>query len=200
MKKYLLILIAVLAVVNAAEAKRAFYVEKEVRCGAGEMCYEAASGLPLNGMLRKYYADGVAREDITYANGIKNGVARHYYPDGKQQAYMVYQNGVLEGGVSTYYNSGNTEYETAYVHGVMHGVRKGYYEDGTLMLEGEYINGAKNGRERRYYADGKLKSEIVFDMGAITAASCRMADGQRIDFTDKADAYLLIGQTPCGVY
>ncbi len=200
MKKYLCYMAAVLAAANAAEAKRDFYVEKEVRCGAGEMCYEAVSGMPLNGVLRRYYADGVVREDINYANGVKDGVTQLYFPDGEQQAYMVYQNGVLEGGGSTYYNSGNMEYETSYAGGKMHGARKGYYEDGTLMLETEYVNGVKNGRERRYYADGKLKSEIVFNMGAIMAASCRTADGQRIDFTDRAGAYLLIGRTPCGAY
>ncbi len=98
MKKYLCYMAAVLAAANAAEAKRDFYVEKEVRCGAGGMCYEAVSGMPLNGVLRRYYADGMVREDINYANGVKDGVTQLYFPDGEQQAYMVYQNGVLEGG------------------------------------------------------------------------------------------------------
>lgn len=176
MKKCLWYAAAILAAASAAEAKRDFYVEKEVRCGAGGMCYEAASGMPLNGMLRRYYADGVVREDINYVNGIKNGVAQQYYPDGKQRVYMVYQNGVLEGGMSTYYNSGNIKYETNYSAGVINGKRTGYYED------------------------GKLKSEIVFEMGEPVNANCRTADGQRLDFTDKAKAFLAIGMTPCGAY
>lgn len=200
MKKCLWYAAAIWAAVTAAEAKRDFYVEKEVRCGAGGMCYEAASGMPLNGMLRRYYADGVVREDINYVNGVKNGVAQQYYPDGKQRVYMVYQNGVSEGGMSTYYNSGNTKFEKAYAAGMLNGAYKGYYEDGTLMLEGEYVNGKKNGRERQYYENGKLKSEIVFDMGEPVSANCRTADGQSLDFTDKAKEYLFAGQTPCGRY
>lgn len=187
-------------IISTAEAKRDFYVEKEVRCGVGDMCYEAVSGLPLNGMLRLYYPDGVVREEVRYANGIKEGVAQKYFPDGKQQMYMVYQKGVLEGGVSTYYNSGNTESETNYTAGVKNGAVIGYHEDGTLMHEGEYVNGVKNGPERRYYTDGKLKSEIVFDMGKPVSASCRTADGQRFDFTADVRVTLITGRTPCGAY
>ena len=200
MKQILMYLAMMMTVASVAEAKRDFYVEKEVRCGVGGMCYDSVSGLPLNGKLRLYYPDGVVREDINYANGVKDGVAQQYYPDGKQQVYMVYQNGVLEGGVSTYYNSGNMEYETKYAAGMMNGSRVGYYEDGTLMYEGEYVNGVKNGRERRYYEDGKLKSEIVYNMGTPVSASCRKVSGERIDFTGDVGAYLLVGQTPCGRY
>lgn len=176
MKKCLWYAAAILAAVTAAEAKRDFYVEKEVRCGAGEMCYEKESGMLLNGTLHRYYDNGVVQEDMSYANGVKNGVTRQYYPDGKQQAYLVYQNGLLEGRASVYYDNGYVKYETDYTAGVMNGKRTAYDED------------------------GKLKSEIVYEMGEPVSAVCRKENGQRVDFSGKVKIYLFMGMTPCGAY
>lgn len=191
-------LMAATTLVASATAKRTFFVEKEVRCGAGEMCYEVVSGFPLNGALRRYYPDGVVREEVRYVNGVKNGVAQKYYPDGKQKLFLIYQNGLLNGGASSYYNTGNIEFESFYQDGVLHGATKGYYEDGKIKLENEYVNGVRHGRERMYAPDGKVINEIVFDMGKPTVASCRRADGQLVNYTMEAAEYVARQATPCG--
>ncbi len=199
MKTSLWIMAAVLAAVNAAEAKRDFYVESEVRCGAGDVCY-LSDGQPLNGKLRQYYPDGVAAAETEYRNGVKNGVQQKFYADGKQRTYAVYADGKVQGGASLYYPNGRMEYEAQYDNGLLHGIRRGFYEDGTLRLEENFAAGVKNGRERRYYANGKLQSEIYFDNGKPVSAFCWHGDGSRIDFTPNAEEYLQKGIFPCHEY
>ncbi|MCM1323905.1 MAG: toxin-antitoxin system YwqK family antitoxin [Acetobacter sp.] len=197
MRKFWFVVICLVSVARLADARRNFFVEKEVRCGAGQVCYLKADGRPLNGKLHQYYPNGVTRSITEYRDGVRFGDEELYYADGKPRAYFVYQNGMIHGNATTYYNNGNTEYETSYEAGVMHGVRKGFYQDGTLKFETDYVNGVRNGRERRYYANGKILGDIVFDMGRPVRATCRTLDGQFIDFTDTAEQYINTERTPC---
>lgn len=196
MRSFLWVVFLSLLAINVAEAKRDFYVEREVNCGIGEMCY-LLDGQPLNGKLRRYYPSGVVKQENEYRNGLKNGVQQKFYPDGKQRAYAVFLNGKLQGGASLYYNNGNVEYEEQFDNGVLHGVRYGYYEDGRLKLEEKYVSGVKDGKEKQYYEDGKPRAELWYDHGKITSAACWGYDGKKRDYTAEAEEYAKIGGNPC---
>lgn len=200
MRKYFWCFVLVLAgMVRHADAKRDFYVESEVRCGAGEVCY-FLDGQPFNGKLRLYYPSGVVSADIEYQNGVKNGVQQKFYTDGKQRAYAVFANGKVQGGASFYYPNGRMEFEEQFDNGVLNGIRRGFYEDGTLKLEETYVSGFKDGRERRYYPNGKLQAELFFDHGKVVSAACWHGNGARLDFTENAEEYIQKGIIPCRLF
>ncbi len=196
MRKLLLIVLSAVIVYHAAEAKRDFYVEKEVRCGAGQMCY-LLDGQPLNGKLRRYYPTGVVMQENEYRDGMKNGVQQLFYPDGAQRGYAIYLNGKLQGGASLYYKNGNIEFEEQFDNGVLNGERKGYYEDGKIKLKEKYAAGVKDGQEKQYYENGKPRAELWYDHGKVVSAVCWGYDGKRKDYTAEAEEYNRLGGTPC---
>ena len=197
MFRFFIIVLSIISVGRLAEAKRDFFVEKDVRCGVGGVCYLAADSTPFNGKHRTYYPNGVVKADVEYQNGAKNGVASHYFPDGRQRLFQVFRNGVLHGGMSSYYNSGNVEAETSYTDGVMNGPNKGFYENGTLKLENTYVNGVRHGRERSFSEDGKAVNDVMFDMGKPVTAICRTNDGRTINYSQEAEDYIRRNKTPC---
>lgn len=193
-----LLIIASLLTAHNAAAKRAFYVEKEVRCNMSGFCNTIEDDTPLNGKLRLYYPSGIIGAEIEYKNGLKNGVLSRFYEDGKQAAYEVYDNGILNGGASTYYNTGNIKTEMHYVNGILDGDYKGYYEDGSIKLEGKYLNGKKHGKERLYNTAGRAVNEVIYNQGIPTSALCRNQDGSRQNYTNEAVKYLSNNTNPCG--
>lgn len=193
---YILFLIIIIAP-SITQAKRDFYVEKEIRCNQSGFCYDIATSAPLNGKLRQYYPSGIIKTEAEYKNGLRNGVLSRFYEDGLQQVYEVYENGILNGGASTYYNSGNIKTEIHYKNNTLNGNYKEYYEDGAIKLEGNYTFGQKHGKERSYSPSGKIINEIIYNMGTPTSAICRTQTGARINYTHELNKYLNANTTPC---
>ncbi len=201
MFRYVGLVLTISLFAHGVEAKRDFFVEKEVRCGVGGVCYLAKNGSPLNGKLRSYTPSGVVDTEAEYKNGVRHGIFVHYYPDGKHQVYMIYKNGFLDGVSYSYYPNGNIKYKSTYVAGVLQGANFGYYKDGAIRVENTYVNGVLQGRERRYYPDGKVLSEINFDDGKPVRAICYKADSrQQVDFLENAERYVALDTTPCSEF
>lgn len=179
------------------QARRDFYVAKEVRCGVGDMCYEMASGAPLSGKLRLYHMTGVVSEESEYKNGVRDGVKSVFYVSGNQYSYEVYKEGKVHGGMTTYYDSGNVICEVSYNMGVLDGIRRCYYEDGQIKSEENFVNGSKDGKFRQYSPTRDVTDEIIWSMGKVVLARCKQANGRWIDYTSSSDEYLERGLTPC---
>lgn len=61
---------------------------------------------PQEGLIKKYYANGIIESEINYTNSLRDGVAKFYYPNGNIKEELNYNNGRIEGDVKRYFENG----------------------------------------------------------------------------------------------
>lgn len=62
--------------------------------------------LAQDGLIKKYYANGIIESEVNYNKNVRDGSAKFYYPTGVLKEELNYVNGRVEGDVKRYYESG----------------------------------------------------------------------------------------------
>lgn len=85
------------------------------------------------GLIKKYYSNGIIESEINYTNSMRDGAAKFYYPDGTLKEEINYINGRIEGDVKRYHENGKLK-ESFFIE---EGRRSGAYnfinEDSTVV-------------------------------------------------------------------
>lgn len=84
------------------------------------------------GLIKKYYSNGIIESEINYTNSLRDGVAKFYYPNGVLKEEINYVNGRIEGDVKRFHENGKLK-ESFFIE---EGRRSGAYnyinEDSTV--------------------------------------------------------------------
>ena len=93
------------------------------------------------GLIKKYYSNGIIESEINYTNSLRDGSAKFYYPNGTIKEELNYVNGRVEGDVKRYYENGKLK-ESFFIED---GKRNGGYnfnsEDSTISKSVTFSNG-----------------------------------------------------------
>jgi antitoxin component YwqK of YwqJK toxin-antitoxin module/Tfp pilus assembly protein PilF len=136
---------------------------------------------------KRFFADGILKEEGLIINGKRNGLWKSYNPIGSLLEEREYLNNMSHGKVRSYYSNGQIqmtyECDSNYIEGVFveyskqgnilriggfkkgewHGIWKSYFENGVVMKESFYDDGIQQGKLKYYDAKANLVSEEYFD-------------------------------------
>ncbi|MBK9175816.1 MAG: hypothetical protein IPM46_05650 [Flavobacteriales bacterium] len=143
-------------------------------------------GSNVEGVLRRFYANGTQRTIEYYVDGSREGWQEYFDPDGKRVYAERYDAGAIaervdydEQGVEygravvpagpfelvTKYPNGKVMQRLGMMNGWLHGKSIWLYPDGGTELEGSYLNGDRHGTWIHYHPNGKKRSETAYVMG-----------------------------------
>lgn len=111
----------------------------------------------LDGLMTRFFPNGLPDFEIMYRNDKKNGKSVHYYSNGKIMTVQFYIDDVRNGIMTTYYNEkGTKRTETMYNNNKISGTEINYYENGNIYSIGYYVDGEKSDVSIFYDEHGKL--------------------------------------------
>jgi len=120
----------------------------------------------LNGVSRRYYADGQISEEILYDEGVKQGPWTQYYENGELRLQATYRNDKLEGEYRVWGQESNLLMEGKYRDGQSEGTWNYYDDEGKLLYSLDYRNGVPSDREKYL----KMMQDPLFGADSILQA------------------------------
>jgi antitoxin component YwqK of YwqJK toxin-antitoxin module len=120
------------------------------------------NGLP-DGLLTEYSEDGKIITQGDYIEGKKEGI--WIYSVGDNRDEIEYADGLRNGLFKSYYKDITVSYEGKFVDDLPNGEHKWYWVNGRIKKQGKYVMGRKTGDWRKYDSDGNLIITISYQNG-----------------------------------
>ena len=92
----------------------------------------------LDGVVKKYYPNGVLNSEATYKNDVREGILKKYDQNGYLVVVANFKDDKLDGLVNNFYNNGKLRREANFKDDKNEGMEKEYYEDGNLKQASNY--------------------------------------------------------------
>ncbi|MBI3790849.1 MAG: SCO family protein [Gemmatimonadetes bacterium] len=128
----------------------------------------------LDGLQRRWHADGVLAERRTWRAGNKVGTHEGWWPNGQRQFTCTYEGGLAEGTCTDWHANGQVATVHAYVHGEESGPQQGWSADGNLQFNYVRRDGHRYGvlgqvrcKQLPVYRDSTLTPEWTRDPAGI---------------------------------
>lgn len=120
----------------------------------------------IEGVRKRYYADGILQAEETLRAGRLHGPYRSYYPDGALETESEYVDHDIEGKLIGYYRDGAKKEEVTMSGSLAIGPFREWHPNGALKAEGEYVMGGKEDGELLLYdRDGELERKMNCEVG-----------------------------------
>jgi hypothetical protein len=136
----------------------------------------------LDGMLKKWWDNGILRFEANYKDGKVDGIERVFATNGVliQETYL--KDDLRDGIEKRWTAKGILIYEDSYKNNKLNGISKSYREDdGSLLYEEDYKDGKRNGVSKTYYDNGSLLQEITFKDGKKNGVSKEYYDNGELE-------------------
>lgn len=159
MKKTLCLLSLIFCVLSTAFSQVINYDQLERRA---RVAYLKGTDTPFSGTAKSYYKNGSVKNDIAFANGLKDGNYKVFYESGKIKSVKLYKENKLEGEVIVWYEAGQFERKVMFSADKKNGLFQSWYDNGQLKSKGMYINNKKTGIHTGWYENTKKESEGYF--------------------------------------
>lgn len=108
---------------------------------------------------KSYYSDGTIRSEVSYTGGDREGRARYYYPNGALQQEVWYKNDQLDGIMRQWKATGVLLLEEHYKSGKKNGPSIQFDMDGRKSVELHYVNDTLEAKAREWYGNGVLRTD-----------------------------------------
>ncbi len=126
------------------------------------VAYLKGTDTPFSGTAKSFYKNGAVKNDITFAEGLKEGNYKVFYESGKIKSVKLYKQNKLEGEVIVWYETGQFERKVMFSSDKKNGLFQSWYENGQIKSKGLYINNKKTGIHTGWYDNGNKESEGNF--------------------------------------
>jgi len=108
------------------------------------------------GNWKRFFEDGILREETNYKNGKRDGINKEFYKSGQLKSKCNYKDNFRVGKYRSYYENGKKEAILKYKNQKLNGISKVFYNDGSLMKITKNVDGMPI-ELHAYYNDGSLK-------------------------------------------
>ena len=112
-----------------------------------------------------------------YKDGLKHGLWKKYYSEGVIKEERVFKNGKKVGLYKGFYNDGSKNFIYTFKKGEYNGTNRLWAKNGQMIEEFNYQNGQQHGSQKVWYLNGKIKSNYVIKdnrrYGLLGTKNCR---------------------------
>ncbi len=134
---------------------------------AGQLIKEAVfkDGLPEDGVVKEWHANGILGKEATYLEGQTHGPVRSWYSSGQLREEGHFIAGARQGLHTSWTDSGEVSSKAHYEAGQRVGVSSSWWSDGTPKTEQGWKDGREQGLHRSWHASGGPEEESTYNDG-----------------------------------